>query len=343
MKAVVSRTYGPPDVVRIEEVAVPIPKENEIVVRNYATVVSAAESTARGGKNLAARLYFGLTRPRFPILGTSFAGEVHAVGSAVTRYKVGDQIMGSVGPTLGAHAEFIRTAEDGIIAPKPPSLPWADAVAVFDGALTALPFLRDSARLKSDQSILINGASGAVGSAAVQLARHFGAVVTAVTSTANLELVRSLGADQVIDYTTGDFTRSGQTYDVVFDAVGKSSYSRSRRLLKPGGIYLTTVPSLPILLQMLWTSKLGKTKAAIAFTGLRKAPAMAKDLAFMGDLATSGNYVPVIDKQYPLEQAPAAHAHVETGRKKGSVVIWLADSEITAAIGSAPTVAGGTR
>lgn len=326
MKAIVSRTYGSPEVVRIEEVPVPAPNENEILVRNHATVVSAAECTARGGKDPSARLYFGLTRPRFPILGTSFAGEVHAVGSAVTGYRVGDQVMGSVGPTLGAHAEFIRTAADGIIARKPANLAWADAVAIFDGALTALPFLRDSAGLTGGQSILINGASGAVGSAAVQLAKHFGAVVTAVTSTTNLDLVKSLGADQVIDYTAGDFTQSGQTYDVVFDAVGKSSYSRCRKLLTPGGIYLTTVPSPAILMQMLWTSKVGKTRAAIAFTGLRKAPAMAKDVAFMGELTTAGEYVPVIDRQYPLEQAAAAHAYVETGRKKGSVVISLADA-----------------
>jgi NADPH:quinone reductase-like Zn-dependent oxidoreductase len=326
MKAIVSRTYGPPEVVRIEDVAVPALKETDILIRNYATVVSAAECTARGGKDPAARLYFGLTRPRFPVLGTSFAGEVHAVGSAVTRYRVGDQIMGSVGPTLGAHAEYVRASEDGIIARKPASLTWTDAVAIFDGALTALPFLRDSARLKSGQSILINGASGALGTAAVQLAKHLGAVVTAVTSSANLELVKSLGADEAIDYTVSDFTKSGRLYDVVFDAVGKSSYTRSRKLLKPGGIYLTTVPSLPILIQMLWTSKIGKTKAAIVFTGLRKAPAMAQDVAYMGELTTAGEYVPVIDKQYALEQASSAHAHVETGRKRGSVVISLVSS-----------------
>ena len=251
-------------------------KEHDVLIRNHATVVSAAECTARGGKDPAARLYFGLTRPRFPVLGTSFAGEVHAVGSAVTRYRVGDQVMGSVGPTLGAHAEYVRVSEDGVIARKPANLSWTDAVAIFDGGLTALPFLRDSARLTRGQSILINGASGAVGTAAVQLAKHLGAAVTAVTSSANLELVKSLGADEAIDYTVEDFTKSGRLYDVVFDAVGKSSYTRSRKLLKPGGIYLTTVPSLPILLQMLWTSKIGKTKAAIAFTGLRKAPPWPK-------------------------------------------------------------------
>lgn len=326
MKAIVSRTYGPPEVVRIEDITRPVLGEHHILIRNYATVVSAAECTARGGKDPAARLYFGLTRPRFPVLGTSFAGEVHAVGSAVTRYQVGDQVMGSAGPTLGAHAEYVRVTEDGVIARMPANLSWTDAVAIFDGGLTALPFLRDSARLTSGQSILINGASGAVGTAAVQLAKHLGAAVTAVTSSANLELVRSLGADEAIDYTVEDFTTSGRHYDVVFDAVGKSSYTRTRTLLKPGGIHLTTVPSLPILLQMLWTSKIGRTRAAIAFTGLRKAPAMAKDVAYLGELVTAGKYVPVIDNQYTLDQASSAHAHVETGRKRGSVVISLADA-----------------
>lgn len=326
MKAIVSRIYGPPEVVHIEEVAVPVLNEADILIRNYATVVSAAECTARGGNDAVARLYFGLTRPRFPVLGTSFAGEVHAVGSAVTRYRVGDQVMGSAGPALGAHAEYVRTSEDGIIASKPAGLTWSDAVAIFDGALTALPFLRDSAGLKGGRSIVINGASGAVGTAAVQLAKHFGAVVTAVTSSANLDLVRSLGADEAIDYTVVDFTKCGRLFDVVFDAVGTSSYTRSRKLLKPRGIYLTTVPSLAILLQMLWTSRIGQTKAAIAFTGLRKAPAMARDVAYLGELAIDGEYLPVIDKQYTLEQASAAHAHVETGRKKGSVVISMADA-----------------
>lgn len=326
MQAITSRTYGAPEVVHIEEVATPVPKNGEILIRNYATVVSGAESTARKGEDLSARLYFGLTRPRFPVLGTSFAGEVQAVGSAVTKYRVGDQVMGSVGPALGAHAQYVTTSEDGIIAMKPGGLSWTDAVAIFDGALTALPFLRDAAGLKAGQSILINGASGAVGTAAVQLAKHFGAVVTAVCSTANLELVKSLGADKVIDYTAEDFTEIPRDYDVVFDAVGKSSYTCCRKLLKTGGIYLTTVPSLPILIQMLWTPLFGKTRAGIVFTGLRRPPAMAKDVEFMGDLATAGHYVPIIDKSYTLAEAVSAHAHVESGHKKGSVVVTLAGS-----------------
>ncbi|WP_202802713.1 MULTISPECIES: NAD(P)-dependent alcohol dehydrogenase [unclassified Arthrobacter] len=243
----------------------------------------------------------------------------------MTKFRVGDQVTGSAGPTFGAHAEYVTVPENGIIALKPAGLVPTDAVAVLDGALTALPFLRDAASLKSGQSILINGASGAVGTAAVQLAKHFGAVVTGVCSTANLDLVKSLGADTVIDYTAQDFTELGQVYDVVFDAVGKSSYIRSRKLLKPGGIYLTTVPSLPILMWMLVTRIFGKTRAKIAFTGLRRAKAMALDVKFISHLAASGHYVPVIDRTYNLKEAASAHARVQSGRKKGSVVLTLHD------------------
>lgn len=326
MQAITSRTYGTSEVVHAEEIDTPVPRNGEVLIRNHATVVSRAECTARNGKDPFARLYFGLVRPRFPVLGTVFAGEIQAVGCAVTRYRVGDQVTGSVGPAFGAHAEYVTVPENGIIAMRPVSLVSTDAVAVLDGALTALPFLRDAAGLKAGQSILINGASGAVGTAAVQLAKHFGAVVTAVCSTANLGLVESLGADKVIDYTAEDFTEMGQDYDVVFDAVGKSSYTRSRKLLKPGGIYLTTVPSLPILMWMLVTRIFGKTRAGIAFTGLRKPQPMALDVKFMGDLAASGHHVPVIDRTYNLKEAASAHAHVESGHKKGSVVLALHDT-----------------
>jgi NADPH:quinone reductase-like Zn-dependent oxidoreductase len=323
MQALTSRTYGAPETVHIEELPTPVPGDHEVLVRSYATAVSMAECTARSGRDRVARLYFGLARPRFPVLGTVFAGEVRAVGRAVVKYRAGDRVMGSAGPKLGAHAEYLTVSEDGAIAFMPAVLASADAVAVLDGALTALPFIRDAAGLKAGQSILINGASGAVGAAAVQLAKQFGAVVTAVCSTANLELVKSLGADHVIDYTAGDFTHTAQDYDVVFDAVGKSSYARSRKILKPGGIYLTTVPSLPILMWALVTRWFGRTRAGITFTGLRKPQAMAQDVRFMGELAALGRFEPVIDRIYSLKDAASAHAHVETGHKKGSVIISL--------------------
>jgi NADPH:quinone reductase-like Zn-dependent oxidoreductase len=323
MQAITSRTYGGPEVIHLEEVTTPVPKSHEVLIRNHATVVSGAESTARSGTDPFARLYFGLTRPRFPVLGTGFAGEIQAIGDAVTKYQVGAQVMGSVGPTLGAHAQYVTTPEDGIIAPRPAALPPTDAVAILDGALTALPFLRDAANLKAGQSILINGASGAVGTAAVQLAKYFGAVVTAVCSTTNLDLVKSLGADHVIDYTVEDFTDTAESYDVVFDAVGKSSYTRSRKILKPGGIYLTTVPTLPVLLWTLLSPLLGKNRAQIMFTGLRKPQAITADVHFMSNLAATGHYAPVIGRTYSLDEAAPAHAHVESGHKKGSIVISL--------------------
>jgi NADPH:quinone reductase-like Zn-dependent oxidoreductase len=324
MRAIVTRTYGSPEVVQVEEMTKPVPKANEVLIRNYATVLSGAEGAARKGSDVAARLYFGLARPRFPILGTNFSGTVEGIGAGVTRYQVGDDVFGSVGPRMGAHAEYVSVAEDGIIALRPAGISAVDAAAISDGALTALPFLRDEAHLSSGQSILINGASGAVGTAAIQLAKHYGATVTAVCSTANLDLVKSLGADSVIDYTASDFAATEEEFDVVFDAVGKSSFSKCKSLLKPGGIYLTTVPSLAILLQMLWTAKIGSRKAGIAFTGLRKPAAMAADLELLGELAAAGNFAAVIEKSYPIEDAAEAHSRVDTGRKTGSLVITLA-------------------
>lgn len=323
MKAIVFRTYGGPEVLRLEEVATPVPTDGEVLVRNHASVVTAAVCAARSGSPFMARLYFGLRRPKWPVLGTNFSGDVQAVGSSVTRFRVGDRVSGVNVTNFGAHAEYLLVSEDGVIAPKPANLTDEEAVAVFDGSITALPFLRDSARLRPGQSILINGASGAVGTAAIQLAKYYGATVTAVCSTANLELVKKLGADTVIDYTTTDFTRNRASYDVIFDAVGKSSFTRCRAALKRGGIYLTTVPSLAILVQMLWTSRIGKRRAAIAFTGLAKPVEMAKNLAFVGELAESGTFVPVIGTVHPLQRAAEAHRHVDTGRKSGSAVLTI--------------------
>lgn len=324
MKAMVYRNYGRPDVLRLEEVATPVPGHGEVRVRIHATLVTPSDVVSRAGTPYFARLYFGLIKPKFPILGSDFAGEIDAVGAGVTRFRVGDQVIGG-DQTFGAHAEYICASEAGAIALKPAGLSHEDAVAVFDGAMTALPFLRDEARLRGGQSILINGASGAVGGAAVQLAKHFGATVTAVCSTANLELVRSLGADEAIDYTKEDFTRTGQRYDVIFDAIGKNSFSQCRRALKAGGIYLTTVPSLAILLQMMWTSRFGSRRARIAFTGLRKPSDKTKDLAVITELAEAGAVKPVIDRRYPFEQTAEAHRYVDTGRKRGSVVITVVD------------------
>ena len=323
MEAMVSRRYGGPEVLALEEVAKPVPQAGELLIRNHASVVTAAMCHARAGSDLSTRLYFGLRKPKWPILGTNFSGVVEAVGSSVTRFRVGDRVAGTNATNFGAFAEYLVIAEKGAIVSRPTNLSDGETVAVFDGAVTALPFLREVARLQAGQSILINGASGAVGTAAIQLAKHFGATVTAVCSTANLELVRALGADAVIDYTAEDFTRNLDSYEVVFDTVATSSFSRSRRALKRGGIYLTTVPSPTILVQMLWTSRIGRKKAAIAFTGLAKPAQLAMNLAFIAELAETGTFVPVIGSTHPIAHAAEAHRLVDTGHKTGSAVITI--------------------
>jgi len=320
MTAVVSRRYGPPESLEVTRIPRPAPSAHEVLVRNHASVVTHAVAEARRGP-LMARLYFGITKPKWPVLGTNFAGTVTASGASVTRFAVGDRVTGINVSDFGAHAEYVTAAEDGVITPTPEGLSDIEAVAVFDGSITALPFIRDRARLRAGQSIVINGAAGAVGSAAVQLAKHYGAEVTAVCSTGNMAAVRALGADHVIDSTAEDFTGARDTYDVVFDAVGKSSFPRVRRSLTRDGLYLTTVPSLGILTRMLWSSRFGRRKAAIVFTGLAQQAQMAQNLEFLRELVEQGVLVPFISSVHPIEQAAEAHRVVETGHKRGSAVI----------------------
>ncbi len=321
MKAIVYTEYGPPEVLQLKEVEKPAPGENEVLIRIYATAVTATDPIDRKGEPLIARIATGLLRPKYSIPGSVLAGEVEAVGQEVTRFRPGDRVFGSTGVQLGAHAEYVCIPEDAALAHKPDNLTYEEAAGSCDGPLTALPFLRDHAKIQPGQKILIIGASGSVGTAAVQLAKHFGAEVTGVCSTANLELAKSLGADRVIDYTSEDFTRAGKTYDIIFDAVGKSSFSRCKDSLRPGGVYLTTVPSLAILFQMLITSKIGDKRAIFAATGLRPASQKAHDLKFIAELIKAGRLKPVIDKRYPMERISEAHRYVETGRKRGNVVI----------------------
>ena len=244
------------------------------------------------------------------------------MGKDVTRFKAGDQVFGSTTAGFDAHAEYVCLPEDGALVIKPVALTFEETAAV-PGALTALPFLRDNGNIQKGQKVLINGASGSIGTFAVQLARYYGAEVTGVCSTTNLELVKSLGANRVIDYTQEDFTQNGQTYDIIFDTVGKSSFSKCKNALKPGGIYLTTVITPVILPQMLWTSKIGSKKAIIAFTGLRPASEKTKDLIFLNELIEAGKIKVVIDRHYPLAQAAEAHRYVDKGHKKGSVVLTV--------------------
>ncbi|MGC5224473.1 NAD(P)-dependent alcohol dehydrogenase [Micromonospora sp. DT81.3] len=320
MTAVVSRGYGPPESLEITQIPRPAPKAHEVLVRNHASVVTHAVTEARRGP-LMARLYFGLTKPKWPVLGTNFAGTVIAISPSVTRFAVGDRVTGINVSDFGAHAEYIVATEDGVIVPTPAGFSDVETVAVFDGSITALPFIRDRARLSAGQSILINGAAGAVGSAAVQLAKHYGANVTAVCSTGNMEAVRALGADHVIDYSAEDFTQARDAYNVVFDSVGKSSFARVRRSLTRDGLYLTTVPSVGILARMLWSAFFGQRKAAILFTGLAKPAEMARNFAYLRELVEQGALVPLISSVHPIEQAAESHRVVETGHKRGSAVI----------------------
>jgi len=268
-----------------------------------------------------ARVQFGLRRPRFPVLGSDFAGQVEGAGPAVARFTVGDDVFGTVAPHFGAHAEYVCLSEHAAVAAMPAGLSHADAAALAD--TTALCFLRDKANLRRGQTVLINGASGAVGTAALQLARHFGASVTGVCSSANAGLVRKLGADAVIDYAEADFAKMGQTYDAIFDVAGRSSFMHCRRALSPGGVFLTTAPSLAILLQMPWTARFGSRKAVVAFTGLRAASEKAKDLGYIRELADAAALTPVIDAAYPLARIADAYRHVDAGHKQGNVVVTM--------------------
>jgi len=309
MKAIVHTKYGPPEVLQLQEVPKPIPKDDEVLVRIHATTVTAEDCTFRKAglsmpptlPRMGARFVTGLTRPK-KILGTQLAGDIEAVGQGVTRFEQGDAVFAATGAGLGTYAEYICLPEEGALAIKPDNLTYEEAAAVPSGALTALPFLRDAGNVQSGQEVLINGASGSVGTYAVQLAKQFGAEVTGVCSTANLKLARSLGADHVIDYTKEDFTKTGKTYDVIFDTVGKNSFPRCRGSLRHGGVYLTTVLTLAILLQMPWTRRFGAKRAIIMFTGLRPLRDKANDLVFLKELIEAGKLKPVIDRRYPLEQ-----------------------------------------
>jgi NADPH:quinone reductase-like Zn-dependent oxidoreductase len=316
MKAIVYTKFGPPDVLQLKEVRKPTPKDNEVLIKIFATTVVKEDPDMRASPG-----YNGFLKPRNPILGQELAGEVEAIGKDVTRFKPGDQVYGI--EAFGAYAEYKCMPENGALAIKPTNLSYEDAASIPNGALTALPFLRDKGKIHRGQTVLIYGASGSVGIAAVQLARYYGAEVTGVCSTANLELVRSFGADHVIDYTQEDFTKNGKTYDIIFDTVGKRSFSECKGSLTDEGIYLATVPTPAIMLQALLTAKSGGKMVKFAATGLRPASEKSKDLVFLSELIEAEKIKPVIDRRYPLEQMAEAHRYVGQGHKKGNVIITV--------------------
>ena len=322
MKAIVYEKYGPPEVLQLKEIEKPTPRDNEVLISVHATTVTKYDCwmrscTAPPGFGLLMRLASG-RKPKQPILGTELAGEIEAVGRDVTRLKAGDEVYGYTGMNLGAYVEYICLPEEAVVQ-KPVNLTYEEAAAVLQGALTAWFFLR-KANIQRGDKVLIFGASGGVGGYAVQLARHhFGAEVTGVCSTPKLAYVKSLGADQVIDYTKDDFTQNGQVYDVIFDTVGKTSVTRTKKTLKEKGWYLLATFGLPMLVQLLWLSKTGSQN--LEFGTLAE---KTEDLIFIRELVEAGEIKPVIDRCYPLEQAAEAHRYVETGHKKGNVVITVA-------------------
>lgn len=324
MKAAVYRRYGPPNVVELANVRRPVPADDEVLVRVRATTVTAADwrlrsATAPPGFGVLVRLAFGILGPRKAILGTELAGDVEGVGGSVTRFKPGDKVFAFCGATLGCHAEYRSIRESAGIALMPPNLSYEQAASLSFGGTTALFFLRDRARVQPGERVLINGASGGVGSAAVQLARHFGAEVTGVCSAANAQMVRELGAEHVIDYAREDFSQGGKIYDVIFDTVGNCTFARTRTALASGGRLLLAVAGLG---QML-SAGVRPTRSGRRVLG-GVAPERAEDLRTLAELAQTGAFKPVIDGIYPFDRIVDAHARVDTGRKRGNVVVTVA-------------------
>ena len=319
MKAIVYTEYGPPDVLQLKEVQKPTPKDNEVLIKIHATTVNRTDCGFLRAEPFIVRFFSGLTKPRNTILGNEFAGKIEAVGKAMTSFKVGDKVFGFDGDTFGAHAEYMTMPEDGVLAIMPAPMTYVEAAPSNEGAHYALNYIK-KANILSGQNVLIYGATGAIGSAAVQLIKYFGAEVTAVCGTARVELVKSLGADRVIDYTKEDFTKLGETFDVVFDAVGKSSFFKCKRLLKPDGIYFSTDlgPYWQNPLLALWTPYFSRKKVMFPIPKHTK-----EDIEFFKKLIETGKYKPVIDRRYPLEQIAKAYKYVEKGHKKGNVVITL--------------------
>jgi NADPH:quinone reductase-like Zn-dependent oxidoreductase len=323
MKAIVCTKYGSPDVLELKEVAKPVPGDNEVLIRVLAASVTAADSMIRTGTPYYGRLFIGLVKPNKPIPGTGFAGVVEAVGKEVKLFKNGESVFGETGLGFSANAEYVCLPQDGVLAKLPTSMTYEEAAPVCDGALTSLNFLKDVGKIQRGQRVLINGASGSLGSSAVQIAKYFGAHVTGVCSTANLDMVKSLGADKVIDYTKEDFTRASQAYDIIFDTVGKNSFSRCKDSLKDNGVYLSPVLGLSLLLQMIWTSKLGSRKAKFSASGLRPASELRVLLDELKEPIEAGKIKSVIDRCYELEQTAEAHRYVDTGHKRGNVIITM--------------------
>lgn len=329
MKAIVYTEYGSPDVLQVKEVDKPVPGDNEVLVRVRATSVNYGDLAARNFKNISSREFnmffpiwlmakfsFGLRKPNQTILGSEFAGEIESTGKNVTKFKPGDAVFGYLGQSMGAYAEYIRVPEDGVLAAKPSNMTFEEAAVVPYGAIMALNLLR-KVNIHNGQKVLIIGASGGIGSAAVQIAKSMGAEVTGVCATPRMEFVKALGADHVIDYTQEDFTQNGKTYDLIFDVLGRGSISRCKNILKPGGIHLFASFKMKQLVNMQLASRSNKRVICAI------APGSLDDLITVKGLIEAGKIRVIIDKQFPMEQAAEAHRYAEEGHKKGHVGITL--------------------
>lgn len=321
MKAVICTKYGSPDVLQVRDVEKPSPKNKEILIKVFASSITTADTMMRLGTPLIGRLFMGLSKPKYPVTGTGFSGVVEQIGKDVSRFKPGDRVFGESVFGHGSNAEYTCVAQDGVLATLPRNMTHESAAPVCDGALTSLSFLKDIGKILPGQRVLINGASGSLGSAAVQIAVHLGAHVTGVCGSDNIELVKSLGADEVIDYRHEDFTQMAQQYDVIYDAVGKRSFCQCKNVLSKNGRYLSPVLGFSLLFSMLWSAMFCSRKAKFSATGIRPAKELLLLLEELRGMFESKAIRTVIDRQYALDQVVAAHRYIDKGHKKGNLVI----------------------
>ena len=321
MKTIITTKYGSPDVLKVIEAVKPIPKEDEILIKIKASSVTAADSMMRKGKPYYGRLFIGLTKPKNPVPGTGFAGIIESIGKEVKSFKIGEAVFGEIVLGPGTNCEYVCVPENGVVLSKPSNISFEEAAPVCDGALTSMSFLKDIANVKPGQKILINGASGSLGSAAVQLAKEFGAEVTGVCSRSNIDLVKEFGADYVIDYTKIDFTKESKHYDIIYDTVGTLSFSNCKKVLTRDGLFMSPVLGMPLLFQMMKSGISGRKKAKFSATGLR--PVSELNILFkqLKELLKNGAIKTHIDKTYALEEVSKAHQYVDSGRKKGNIVL----------------------
>ena len=321
MRAVIVKKYGNPEVLQIQKIEKPLPKSNEVLIKIKATSITAASGFMREGKPYLGRLFLGLTRPKVKTPGTDLSGIIEAIGSDVKNFNVGEEVIAETGLDCGTYAEYICLSFDELIVKKPNNVSHEEATGIIDGACTALAFLTEQVDIKKGQKILINGASGSIGTAAIQLAKQFGAEVTGICSAKNKALVKDIGADKVLDYKKRELQKSYELFDVIFDTVGKLSYSNAKKNLKPNGVYLTPVMDFSTLLSLLFVSPFSKKKLKFCATGMRKQELRMKDLIQVKDLIKEEKISPVMDRVYPFEQIQEAHSYVDTGRKRGNVVV----------------------